>query len=107
MDPQNTHEKKFRTHEIPPRQQILDPQNTHEKKFGTLEIPTRKKIRTREITKRKNFVPMKEQWHETHDGTRPTEFSTLNITLLLNCVSSINLGKVNKHCVRKLTLIGA
>ena len=53
MDPRNTYEKKFQT---------------HEKKFGTHEIPTRK-----------NYGPTKARWH---DGTRPTEFSTLDKSLL-------------------------
>ena len=52
MDPRNTYEKKFQT---------------HEKKFGTHEIPTRK-----------NYGPTKARWH---DGTRPTEFSTLIFVL--------------------------
>ena len=114
-DPRNTRQKEFWTHKIATRKNfeprkyrhdILDPQNTNEKKFGILEIPTRKKFRTREIPAKKNFGPTKAQLRETHDGTRPTEFSTLNITLLLNRVS-INLGTVNKHYVRKLTLIVA
>ena len=73
LDPRNTYkikfwtqEKKCRTHEIPtktnfgpkkyPREKILDPWNTHEKSF-----------RTHEGT----VAP----WHETHDGTRPTELA--------------------------------
>ena len=73
LDPRNTYkikfwtqEKKSRTHEIPtktnfgpkkyPREKILDPWNTHEKSF-----------RTHEGT----VAP----WHETHDGTRPTELA--------------------------------
>ena len=41
-----------------PRENILDPRNTHEKNF-----------RTHEGTMAR--------WHQTHDGMRPTEFSTL------------------------------
>ena len=72
-DPRNTYkikfwtqEKKCRTYEIPtktnfgpkkyPREKILDPWNTHEESF-----------RTHEGT----VAP----WHETHDGTRPTELA--------------------------------
>ena len=86
------------------RDEISDPQNTHEKTFWTYEIPPTTKFWTREIPTKKNFGPTKAQLHDTHNGTRPTEFSTLNITLLLNCVS-INLGTINKHYVRTLTLI--
>ena len=79
LDTQNTPEKKFQTHEIParknfghtkyPPEKILDPQ---EKKFRTQEIPTRKKFWTHEST----VAPWREI-QETHDGTRPTEFSAL------------------------------
>ena len=50
FDPQNTHERTFRSHEYPrenfrptkyPREKILDPRNIHEKKFWTQEIPTK------------------------------------------------------------------
>ena len=54
IGPQNTHEKKFRTHE-----KILDPRNIQEKKFQTNKIPTRKKFWTHEIPTRKNFRPTK------------------------------------------------
>ena len=62
-----------------PRQKTLDPRNTHEKKFGS-----------HEINKRKYFGSTKHPWgtvarwheiHETHDGTRPTKFSTLLVLL--------------------------
>ena len=48
LDVQNTHEKKFWTHEKParkifestkyPRQKILDPRNIHEKKIWTISL---------------------------------------------------------------------
>ena len=67
LDQRNNHEKKLWTHEIPtrknliptkyPRENILDPRNTHEKNFRTHEGTIAR-------------------WHVTHDGTRPTEFST-------------------------------
>ena len=57
LDPRNTHEKKFWTHEILARKN-LDPRNTLEQKFRTHEIPMRK-----------NFGPTKARWQH---GTRPT-----------------------------------
>ena len=64
---------KFWNHEIPtrknfrptkyPREKILDPRNTHEKNFRTHE----------------GTMARWHETHETHDGTRPTEFSTLNV----------------------------
>ena len=38
LDPQNTHERKSRTHETPTRKN-LDPENTREKKFGPTKYP--------------------------------------------------------------------
>ena len=41
-------------------------------------MPTRKKIENHEIPTRKYVGPTMAQWHythETHDGTKPTEFS--------------------------------
>ena len=52
MNPRNTHEKKFRTQEMPtsknfgltkqPQEKISDPRHTHEKKFQTHKITMRK-----------------------------------------------------------------
>ena len=56
LDPRNTHEKKFCSHE---QEKPLDPRNTHEKKFRTHEILSRKKFRTHEILMRKSFRPTK------------------------------------------------
>ena len=64
LDPRNTHERKFDTHEIPTR-----------KNFGTLKYP-----REKSSNPQKNFGLTKARWHythETHDRTRPTECSTL------------------------------
>ena len=71
MDPRNTHERKFWTHEIPtrknleptqyPRENILEPRNTHEKNFRSHE----------------GTMEQSHETHETHDGSRQTEFSTL------------------------------
>ena len=68
LDPTNTYTKKFQTHEIltiknlgptkNPQEKSLDPRNTHQKKLRA----------------HKGMVA---RWHETHDGMRPTEFSTL------------------------------
>ena len=51
LDPRNTHEKKFGTHEIPtandfgptkyPREKIWNTRNTHGKLFWTHETPTK------------------------------------------------------------------
>ena len=61
-------------------EKILDPQNTNDKEFWTHEIPTRKifaptkyprkKNWTYEKSMRKNFRPTK--YPRRHDGTRPT-----------------------------------
>ena len=80
MDPRNTQEKTFWTHETPSRKSFstkylweklwtyeitmrknFNPQNTHEKKFWTHKIPTRKK-----------FEPTKSRWHNDTRSTRPT-----------------------------------
>ena len=50
---------------------VLDSRNTH-----------KKKLRTHEGTVAR--------WHETHDGTRPTEFSTLLRNL-------VQLEQIRKH----------
>ena len=70
----NTHEKKFRTYEIPkgksfgpmkyPRENISDSQNIHQKKKnGTHEIPARKPFGPTKHPRKKNWDPRK------HDGT--------------------------------------
>ena len=69
LDPRNTHDKKFQTHEIStrknlgptkyPREKTLDPRNTHEKK-----------VRTHEGT-----VARWQEAQETLDDKRLTEFS--------------------------------
>ena len=63
--------------------QILEPRNAREKKFWTHDMPTRKKLRPTKHPREKYLDPQKHdtRWHETHetnDGTRPTEFSTLS-----------------------------
>ena len=55
-----------------PREIILDPRE----KICTHEIPTRKKICTHEIPAREKNGTMT-RLQETHDGTRPMEFSAL------------------------------
>ena len=97
--------KKFWTYKLPtrkilglskyPPEKLLDPHNTYEKKCWTSEI-----------SMKKNLGPTKAQWHETYDSTSPTEISTINILLILNCVN-IKLGTGNKHYVRKSTLTAA
>ena len=56
-----------------PRERTLDPRNTLEKKFGTHEIPTRKYLEPTKNTHVKKFstheIPTKARWH---GGTRPT-----------------------------------
>ena len=83
-----------------PREKILNPRNTHEDKFCTHEIPMGKKIWAHEIPTKINFGPTKCQkkkrldsgnnheknfrttkgtmgrLHKTLDGIRLTEFST-------------------------------
>ena len=59
--------KKFEASKYSPKKKKKsDPRNTHEKKFRTGEIPTRQKFRAHKILKRKNFGPTKARWHETH-----------------------------------------
>ena len=65
-------QKKLLTHKIPTRKKF-DPRNTHEKKFRTLE----------------DTVARWRETNETHDGTRPTEFSTLNYLHDLACENNI------------------
>ena len=76
LDPQSTHEKKIRIHNVPTRktfgpikyaqEKISDSRNTRKKKFWTHDG---KMARSHGI-------------HETHDGTIPTEFSILPMYLL-------------------------
>ena len=84
MEPRNTHEDKYLTHEIPtrenfgptkyPRKKILDPRNNHEKNFETHEISTRKYFRPMKYPREKFSDPRRhddtvardQQWHETH-----------------------------------------
>ena len=80
LDPRNTHEKKFRTHEIPTRKN-LDPWNTHKKKFWTHQLPTRKNLGPSKYPREKNFRPTKARWH---DSTRPTNISTPFFSCLYN-----------------------
>ena len=96
----NTHKKKFRTH-VYLQEKILDPRSTHEKiirihnvpnrkTFGPIKYP-REKISDLQNTHKKNIIPIwthngkMARWHgthESHDGTIPTEFSTLPMYLL-------------------------
>ena len=73
-----------------PREKTLDPRNTYEKKFGTHEIPTRKNLGPMKYPREKLWDPRNThkgtigQWHwthETHDGTQTTKFSTLLLYL--------------------------
>ena len=64
LDPWNNHKK------------ALDPRITPEKKVWTHEIPTKKNSETTKYLREKYFGLTKAPWH---DGTRPTEFSTLVI----------------------------
>ena len=73
--------KKFEASKYSPKKKKKsDPRNTHEKKFRTGEIPTRQKFRAHKILKRKNFGPTKARWHETH------EFSTLYFIYMVGVV---------------------
>ena len=79
LNPQNTHEKNFWTHEIPtrktfgptkyPREKIWEPRNIHEKILSNHEIPT------------------KAQWH---DGTRPTKLSILGCIYKADVITDRN-----------------
>ena len=60
-----------------PREKILDPQNTHEKKYWTHEIPTtrnigptkypRQEILDPKIVDPRKYLGTMTQWHETHE----------------------------------------
>ena len=97
MNQEFSHEKIFWAHEIPtrknfgptkyPREKIwTDEGNTHEKKFRTRKIPTRlsfgptkyplEKILNPRNTHKGKMVRL-HLTQDTHDGTRPTKFSTL------------------------------
>ena len=78
-----------------PQKKISDPRNTHEKK-----------LRTHEGT-----VARCHEAHETHDGTRLTEFSKLvkSITSYLVSVKlvSFNIMNINIEQIQNGAIIGA
>ena len=49
------------------------------KNSGVIHETSTKKVLDPGITHEKNFGSTKAQWHETQDGKRPTEFSTLRL----------------------------
>ena len=79
MDQQNTHEEKFRSHEIHTRknfgstkysqEKISEPQNIHEKKIRTHKILTRKIFELTKYLQRHGgkmaLDPQDLQWHMT------------------------------------------
>ena len=78
LDPRNTHEDKFCTHEIPMGKKNLGPRNTYENKFWTHEMPKKKRLDSGN-NHEKNFRTTKGtmgRLHKTLDGIRLTEFST-------------------------------
>ena len=108
LDPGNTHEKIFWTQEKPtrkyfgprkyPRGNILDPGNTHEKIFWAHETPTRKYFGLMKYPQENNLhlqntheKNILDAWN-THDGTRPTKFSTL-IYLVVQNLKLVFYGK--------------
>ena len=54
-----------------PREKTLDPRNTHEKKFGTHEIPTRKTLGPTKYPQRHDRAmaldPRDPRWHTNHE----------------------------------------
>ena len=88
LNPQNTHETKFRTHEIPmrknfgptkyPQENNLISRNTHGKKIGSAKY-SREKCGQRNTHKEKFWIHegTVELDSRDYDGTRTTEFSTL------------------------------
>ena len=97
--------KDFRPTKILTRKN-LDPRNTHEKKFQTHEIPTRKKLQTHESTVARWY-----EAQETHDGTRLTEFSTIVKSITSNLVSvklvTFNIMNNNIEQIQYGAIIGA
>ena len=68
LKPQNTHEKRFWTHQIPTRKNLRPTKRWQEKISGTRNN-LKKKIETNEISAWKNFGPTK--YPRRYDGTRP------------------------------------
>ena len=82
LDPQNSQEQIFRAHEIPRRKNLGPTKYQRDKSLDRREKisdswNTREKIRTHKINKVNNSDPQR------RDGTTPTEFSTLKISILL------------------------
>ena len=78
-----------------PRKKVSDPRNTHEKK-----------LRTHESTVARWY-----EAHETHDGTRLTEFSTIVKSITSNLVSvklvAFNIMNNNIEQIQYGAIIGA
>ena len=75
-----------------PLRKYFDPRNTHVKTFWTQKIPTRKNFEPTMYPQERFFDPRgtAKQWHKTyeaHDGTWPTEFSTLSFVYFLFLVT--------------------
>ena len=107
LDPRNTHEKKVQIHEILVRK-ILDLRNTHVKKFGSTKYPKEKKLPTHKKPTRKTFWIHEgtvTRWHETHDCTRPTEFSTLFFLIHIKLMCNASNLKLGFHLSSKRLLI--
>ena len=79
----NTHEKNFRTHNIPTKIKLC-PRNTPEKKFWTHKIPTRKNFGPTKYSREK--ILDSQNTHEkkvwTHEGTVNETQETRNDTRL-------------------------
>ena len=85
LNPQNTHEKKLGTHEIPTRKN-LRPTKYPLKKLGSHKLPTTKNWGPTKYPREKTDDPRTTHegtmawWHwthETYDGTRPAKSSAL------------------------------
>ena len=84
LSPLNTYEEKS-----------WDPQNTHKEIFKPLKYPWEKILRPWS-THKKHFAPTNAWWHktqETHNGMKPTEFSTLTI----NTLSKMDYNILNRE----------
>ena len=97
LNPQNSHEKKLGTHEIPTRKK-LRPTKYPLKKLGSHKLPTTKTEDPRNTHEKKLMIhelPTKARWH---DGTRPTRHTMAHNPLK---VAHSYMGKYVGNVTRK------
>ena len=65
LDPQNTHEKNYWTHQIPTRKTFQTKKYPREKLL-TQEVPTRRKLGPTKVRWYNGTRPTRPRWHKTH-----------------------------------------